>query len=50
MYLIQTGFLEPRIRIIGYASNKPRILLNQVKPNEIESARALNRRVSLLVY
>ncbi len=43
-------FRSARLRIVGYASNKPKIELQGKSWFRIEKARAENRRVSLLVH
>ena len=48
-YLIQLGFAEKRLRIVGYASNKPKVSIEHKSVVALESARSQNRRVSLLI-
>jgi chemotaxis protein MotB len=48
-YLVNFGFGESRLRIVGYASNKPRIDIRERSGMELDRARSANRRVSLLV-
>jgi chemotaxis protein MotB len=48
-YLKETGFNENRLRIVGYASNKPQVETKGLNDQQLEEARAKNRRVSLLV-
>ncbi len=43
-------FRSARLRIVGYASNKPKIDYKGKVGSELEKARAENRRVSLLVH
>lgn len=43
-------FRNGRLRIVGYASNKPKIPIKGKKGSALEAARAENRRVSLLVH
>lgn len=48
-YLKDNGFGENRLRIVGYASNKPQVATTGLNDQQLEEARAKNRRVSLLV-
>jgi chemotaxis protein MotB len=48
-FLIDYGFDESRLRIIGYASNLPRLDIGKLSGAKLDNARAKNRRVSLLV-
>ncbi len=48
-YLLDKGFGEGRLRIVGYASTKPYIEIEGKRGAELLKARALNRRVSILV-
>lgn len=48
-HLLNFGFKEERVRIVGYASNKPKVPIAKKTGKELEAARAENRRVSLLV-
>ena len=48
-YLKDFGFGESRLRIVGYASNKPQVITAGLTDEALEEARAKNRRVSLLV-
>ena len=48
-FLAQFGFGESRLRIVGYASNKPRIDIRNLSGEDLLKARASNRRVSILV-
>ncbi len=48
-HLLDFGFKEERVRIVGYASNKPKVSIKKKQGKELEAARAENRRVSLLV-
>lgn len=48
-HLLEMGFKEPRLRLVGYASTRP-LASTEGKSNEdLARARAENRRVSLLV-
>lgn len=49
-HLLQLGFDEKRIRIVGYASNRPRIKVARKKGASLDRARQANRRVSLLIH
>lgn len=49
-HLLEMGLQEDRLRIIGYASNHPAIPVTGKEGDELEKARAANRRVSLLVH
>jgi chemotaxis protein MotB len=48
-YLLDKGFDERKVRIVGYASNKPKVSIENRSGDELERARAENRRVSILV-
>lgn len=48
-YLIDFGFDEERLRIIGYAATRPKEKVNGIFGDQLNRARALNRRVSILV-
>ncbi|MCX6123867.1 MAG: OmpA family protein [Proteobacteria bacterium] len=48
-YLAGFGFSELRLRIVGYAANKPRIDVRNKIGAELDGARSANRRVSILV-
>jgi chemotaxis protein MotB len=48
-YLINFGFGESRLRIVGYAANRPRSDIRTKSGTGLERARAQNRRVSILV-
>ncbi|MDE1464240.1 OmpA/MotB family protein [Spartinivicinus poritis] len=48
-FLLQFGFTEKRLRLVGYASTRPINSFNGKKGAALEAARANNRRVSLLV-
>jgi len=50
LYLINFGFNEKRLRVLGYASNRPKVKIKGKSGKELEKARAKNRRVSLLVH
>ena len=49
LYLLQMGFNKKRLRVVGYASNKPISDIENKSGHELAEARAQNRRVSLLV-
>lgn len=49
LYLLQMGFNKKRLRVVGYASNKPISNIENKSGHELAEARAQNRRVSLLV-
>lgn len=48
-YLFKIGFREKRIRIVGYASNRPKVIPYGKRGDSLKNARAKNRRVSLLI-
>lgn len=48
-FLLDQGFAPARLRIVGYASNKPKQPIDNLDEAGLEQARAENRRVSLLV-
>lgn len=48
-YLAGFGFSESRLRIVGYAANKPRVDIREKNGPELDRARSANRRVSILV-
>jgi chemotaxis protein MotB len=48
-YLVRFGFGEPRLRIVGYSSNKPRVDVRGKSGADLDEARKANRRVSLLI-
>jgi chemotaxis protein MotB len=48
--LVSMGFDENRLRIVGYAANKPRVDIDGRKGEKLKNARAANRRVSILVH
>ncbi|MFK7873786.1 MAG: flagellar motor protein MotB [Oligoflexales bacterium] len=49
-HLIALGFKETRMRIVGYASNRPKIGISGKQGLELSQARAANRRVSILIH
>ena len=49
LYLMRKGFAKKRLRVVGYASNKPIVSIASKKGRRLAQARAQNRRVSLLV-
>lgn len=49
-YLLEHGFAPDRLRIVGYASNRPKVPVQDLTdPDMLNLARKENRRVSLLV-
>lgn len=48
-YLQEMGFPEDRMRIVGYGPTHPKISTLGVAGQQLEDARAQNRRVSLLI-
>lgn len=49
-YLLEHGFTSDRLRIVGYASNRPKVSVRDLTdPVMLQLARKENRRVSLLV-
>jgi chemotaxis protein MotB len=48
-WLIGFGFSESRLRIIGYASTRPKVDVGELSGGKLDSARSDNRRVSILV-
>lgn len=48
-FLIGFGFSESRLRIVGYASTRPKVNIGEMSGTNLEKARAENRRVSVLV-
>ena len=48
-WLVYFGFSEERLRIVGYAANRPRAETKEKIGSALEAARSENRRVSLLV-
>lgn len=48
-FLTSLGFSKERLRIIGYGATKPKISLKNKKGDALEKARAMNRRVSILI-
>jgi chemotaxis protein MotB len=49
-HLLDMGFPERRLRIIGYAANSPTLAPEGLYGARLEEARARNRRVSILVH
>lgn len=49
LYLLRRGFNKKRLRVVGYASNKPISSIANKSGRALAKARAHNRRVSLLV-
>jgi chemotaxis protein MotB len=49
LYLINFGFDESRLRIVGYAANKPKVKIDGLGGFTLERARSSNRRVTILV-
>ena len=48
-YFLDFGFSQKRLRLVGYAANKPKDSPKGIRGNELAAARARNRRVSILV-
>ena len=48
-YLIGQGFADRRLRIVGYASTKPKFNTGKLSGASLRRARARNRRVSILI-
>lgn len=48
-WLIDFGFSESRLRIIGYAAVRPKVDVGRLAGSGLERARAENRRVSILI-
>jgi chemotaxis protein MotB len=48
-WLIEFGFSESRLRIVGYASTRPKVDVSQLEGERLERARSENRRVSILI-
>jgi chemotaxis protein MotB len=48
-WLIGFGFSEARLRIVGYASTRPKIDISEMSGVRLEDARSENRRVSILI-
>ncbi len=48
-HLLDLGFQESRVRVVGYASTHPIQSVEGKKGDELTAARSVNRRVSLLV-
>jgi chemotaxis protein MotB len=49
LYLINFGFDESRLRIVGYAATKPKVKIDGLGGFTLERARSNNRRVTILV-
>ncbi|WP_141733338.1 OmpA/MotB family protein [Oligoflexus tunisiensis] len=47
--LLEEGFDGSRLRIVGYADTRPIQEVSGIQDDDLEAARALNRRVSLLI-
>ncbi|MFY7929862.1 MAG: OmpA/MotB family protein [Oligoflexus sp.] len=48
-HLLELGFQERRVRLVGYASNHPIQSIDGMSGADLAAARSVNRRVSLLV-
>jgi chemotaxis protein MotB len=48
-HLLDMNFKQERLRIVGYAATKPKAKILSKKGDALDTARARNRRVSLLV-
>jgi chemotaxis protein MotB len=49
LYLIDFGFEESRLRIVGYAANRPKVAVKGLDGFRLDDARSANRRVTILV-
>jgi chemotaxis protein MotB len=49
LYLLSFGFEESRLRIVGYASNRPKEPIEGLTGRRLDDARSANRRVTILV-
>ncbi len=49
-YLLNMGFDEKRLRIVGYAANRPKVSTENLIGDDLDHARSMNRRVSILVH
>lgn len=49
-HLLEIGFAEERIRIVGYAATRPKVSIKGKDGDDLDRARAANRRVSILVH
>ena len=48
-YLLDLGFEQERLRVVGYAATRPQLSIKQKYGLQLDKARAMNRRVSILV-
>lgn len=48
-YILDLGIDVKRLRLVGYSSNRPKVEIEKLSGDELEKARAENRRVSLLI-
>ncbi|MEZ4741598.1 MAG: OmpA family protein [Bdellovibrionota bacterium] len=48
-YLLDFGFPDKRLRIVGYGSTTPKVPINKKTGKQLYNARAQNRRVSILI-
>ncbi|MCX6128897.1 MAG: OmpA family protein, partial [Proteobacteria bacterium] len=48
-HLLESGFEANRMRVVGYAETKPKQSIVGKTEQELEAARTMNRRVSLLI-
>jgi chemotaxis protein MotB len=48
-WLIDFGFGESRLRIVGYAATRPKVDVGKLSGSTLEGARGENRRVSMLI-
>ncbi|SMF06352.1 OmpA/MotB family protein [Pseudobacteriovorax antillogorgiicola] len=48
-FLLQSGFKQDRLRLVGYASTRPLKSIKDKRGDELQAIRAENRRVSLLI-
>lgn len=49
LYLLDFGFDESRLRIVGYAANRPKFTVDGLRGSRLDAARSGNRRVTILV-
>lgn len=49
LHLLELGFPESRLRIVGYAATRARVKIDGLSGDDLMQARAMNRRVTVLV-
>ncbi|MCB9094932.1 MAG: OmpA family protein [Halobacteriovoraceae bacterium] len=49
-HILELGISPKRLRLVGYASNRPKVSITNKTGDELEKARMENRRVSLLIH